>query len=910
MPNIPNRRLKPVSTSAISVVRKASAMATSRLDTMPRTSSLLSMCKILFSRGLKPLATLAISDIAGSLSHDLYQTTTHFLLELIQNADDNSYSKDVTPTLSISHSPGRIRIDCNERGFAKKNIEAICRICKSTKSGRSKSAGFVGEKGIGFKAVFKVASMVWISSGHYSFRFNRDGHLGMIAPIWDTFPDHKHPQGGTSIILELASQCDEPSIIHELSKYDSKVLMFLRRLRRIEISVKQQFWKIGGDFKTTLSRVDKDPRPADRAQMVMLYKNGKKTNYLVWRHMVDKMPPDERRPGITDSEIVLAFPLTASEEPLIETQDVYAFLPVKSIGLNFLVQGDFLLTANREAFHIESSWNKTLVGATISAFVDAVGYMSHLDSNLRYTWLRFVPRDTNPNHSIWNHLQSDITRRLVTTEILETQDGQFRKPANLVYVPNAYRDRTGRPLINYDDRHDMSKKYNIESDPSLFITLGVSYLSISTFQKSVVKHLDGHFSHKRFYKDKDQEWHHDFCKALNTLPKNFWAYESPKLYIIPLSNGKWARPTDGFLFLRPPSKEGILPVPEGLKVRIVDEEAMKDSFRRATCENANIKYLNNDEIRNLILNGHNTEVKGPKNFDPTALAAKALVSHAVFLFNINSTSASTGKIYMAGDMGDCRRGKNMYFQSDLSGSARKVLVPGPQKTYGFLHSSYQNAVERERYGEWFEFLSSQLSVATFPRIWSVDEQDEYTLDTRKKKIHKDFAGLLKSQATIEWLVILRDGWEESTKNPQRPNTQGTYNHSISTFGEHFRSFPVPRKGRLAPIKLGEGFQPTPRLVKKYGTLAPLIELPDPNHRNWGPLLDALGIPDKETAGFYAECLRSARDAVDQVPMDMIRELMSGMDVIKGQDNPPANRRTMSRVDVERIARTKGTTFFQ
>ncbi|UPL03017.1 hypothetical protein LCI18_013951 [Fusarium solani-melongenae] len=167
------------------------------------------------------------------LSHDLYQTSTHFLLELIQNADDNSYKVE-TPTLSISYSPGKLRIDCNERGFSKQNIEAICRICKITKSGKSKSEGFVGEKGIGFKAVFKVASTVWISSGYYSFRFDRDGHLGMIAPIACSFPEQLK-QGCTSILLNLDKACDETLIVKEMKSYDEKILRFLRRLRRLDI---------------------------------------------------------------------------------------------------------------------------------------------------------------------------------------------------------------------------------------------------------------------------------------------------------------------------------------------------------------------------------------------------------------------------------------------------------------------------------------------------------------------------------------------------------------------------------------------------------------------------------------------------------------------------------------------------
>jgi hypothetical protein len=269
--------------------------------------------------------------IFRSLSHDLYQTSTHFLLELIQNADDNSYTAE-TPTLSISYSSRKVRIDCNERGFAKQNVEAICRICKSTKSGRSKSAGFVGEKGIGFKAVFKVASTVWISSGHYSFRFDRDGHLGMIAPIWDGFPE-KPREGYTSILLKLDKACDEKLIISEMQSYDEKLLLFLRRLRRLEIKYAPDRFSLRKPFETVLTR---HGQPSENPSTMTLMNNGTKRHYFVFRRSAKRLPSDSRRPGITHSEVVVAFPNTGINrdevQPVIEPQNVYAFLPIRNYG--------------------------------------------------------------------------------------------------------------------------------------------------------------------------------------------------------------------------------------------------------------------------------------------------------------------------------------------------------------------------------------------------------------------------------------------------------------------------------------------------------------------------------------------------------------------------------------------------
>src|SRR4051794_729502 len=101
-------------------------MVQNRLATTRQISKRPSNCE--FGNLIDRTRTLLIDD---SVSHDLYQATTHFLLELIQNADDNFYVAEI-PTLSIEYSSGRVRINCNERGFNKKNVEAICRICNST----------------------------------------------------------------------------------------------------------------------------------------------------------------------------------------------------------------------------------------------------------------------------------------------------------------------------------------------------------------------------------------------------------------------------------------------------------------------------------------------------------------------------------------------------------------------------------------------------------------------------------------------------------------------------------------------------------------------------------------------------------------------------------------------------------
>ena len=67
------------------------------------------------------------------LAEELYAGTAHFVLELVQNADDNTYAEGVTPALCIQAGSNQLRFDNNESGFTEKNVLALCSISESTK---------------------------------------------------------------------------------------------------------------------------------------------------------------------------------------------------------------------------------------------------------------------------------------------------------------------------------------------------------------------------------------------------------------------------------------------------------------------------------------------------------------------------------------------------------------------------------------------------------------------------------------------------------------------------------------------------------------------------------------------------------------------------------------------------------
>ena len=274
-----------------------------------------------------------------SLSSQLYEKSTHFLLELIQNADDNTYNCQ-TPTLSFSYKPGSLRIDCNEVGFTAENVEAICAISRSTKSGKTSDGEHIGEKGIGFKSVFKAADVVWISSREYTFKFDTTKFLGMVTPIWSDFPETTAPDC-TSIYLQLSKIFEEETLMKELLNFDSNLLIFLRRIKQINIRV------IGPNKQVREKKIMKIESQQGADRVIVLHAGESIFRYLIRTHFIKDLPKETKRLNWSQTKILLAFPMNEFlEQPRFVPQNVYAFLPIRNYGLKVTRRLPIYLTAS------------------------------------------------------------------------------------------------------------------------------------------------------------------------------------------------------------------------------------------------------------------------------------------------------------------------------------------------------------------------------------------------------------------------------------------------------------------------------------------------------------------------------------------------------------------------------------
>ncbi|XP_057182526.1 uncharacterized protein LOC130549349 isoform X2 [Triplophysa rosa] len=299
------------------------------------------------------------------LSTELYSKDTHFVLELIQNADDNSYPNGgEQPALTFVVERDCITILNNECGFEEKNIRAICDVGRSTK-GKHKY-GYIGQKGIGFKSVFKVTNCPEIHSNGFHIQFDKTSSpMGYILPHW---VDLERPVGSvakeisekrwtTKIHLPLRSESYQTkNLFHDVHP---SLLLFLHRLRSIAIFNETE------KHSMTMTRRDLSHNVLEVAH------TGGVERWLVVKKM---LYPKKVKEDMESTELALAFQLSdsSSGDAIPQKQPVFAFLPLRSFGFRFIIQGDFDIPSSREDVDRDSSWNQWLRSEIPQLFVHAM----------------------------------------------------------------------------------------------------------------------------------------------------------------------------------------------------------------------------------------------------------------------------------------------------------------------------------------------------------------------------------------------------------------------------------------------------------------------------------------------------------------------------------------------------------
>lgn len=409
------------------------------------------------------------------LAEGLYSKRPHFIFELIQNAEDNKYKNQdkyepyisfqltkTDPTCTVD-SDGALIIKNNEIGFMPDNVSAICAMGKTTKK---KEQGYIGEKGIGFKSVFRVTDNPHILSNGYYFRLpesDKETGFGYIVPQWIDTPIEGLDRSETHIILPLTKKgFGYKEIEKMLQDVEPEIILFLSELQEIKVKT-----DTGDDFV-----ILKDDSAMPEVQILAEGKKGG-TNFsnsdafLICTDCFHK-PADidhEKRVGIENRNVTIGFPLNENSTAVGK---IFAYLPVHSgTGFPFLINADFILPSSREDIQ-DVPWNRYWLMECVADLTARellpllkerkllnVGFLEVLASKLN----NLAEDKDDLFYPIFNKLRETF----MNEELLPANDGTFASAQNAVLA----RSTALRNLINHDQLDFLFSHSDIKSESEL-----------------------------------------------------------------------------------------------------------------------------------------------------------------------------------------------------------------------------------------------------------------------------------------------------------------------------------------------------------------------------------------------------------------------------------------------------------
>ncbi|WP_406699471.1 hypothetical protein V5E97_11450 [Singulisphaera sp. Ch08] len=481
------------------------------------------------------------TDMLKMLSEEIYSQDSHFVYELIQNAEDNSYPEGLGDRFVHFVLDGHdIVVRNNETGFSPANVEAICAVARSTKVDRTR--GYVGEKGIGFKSVFKVTARPQVYSGAFHFQFDDES---FVVPSWcEPAAGLSIDPATTTIVLPLrpALRDDlEHSLWSDFRELPGETLLFLKTLNRIVVED-----RVSGAVRRL-------QRSASQNGVIQIVDGDKTTGWLVHRHDA-QVPADlveKKRQGVQVRELVFAFHADEHGHCLrLSDAFIYAFLPTGlKPGLPFLVQADFLTTANRESIHGDSAWNKWLRDQLPPAYLAAVKHGVRTSESFRLSFLQTLPLPDEISTGFFKPVANRILAAIAREPVFPGESGRLRPLGEVfraderlrrLFPPSALAELLGSDVEYLDFRFQVPAAV-------------AQWLDIPDAQTLLGSLLARH----DWLSGRDDDWFIDLYGYLNDYPDLFDEDTLKSLPIIRLEGGRLVAAGEETVYL-PPSEERVV----------------------------------------------------------------------------------------------------------------------------------------------------------------------------------------------------------------------------------------------------------------------------------------------------------------------------------------------------------------
>ncbi len=289
---------------------------------------------------------------------DIYTTRTHFIFEILQNAEDALKERPA------GNSPGfvrfqlhrdRLEIRHNGAQFSEKNVIGICGIGEGTKAGDYTQ---IGKFGIGFKSVYAYTFFPQIHSGYEHFEIRRfvEPHKINSIESEDTLivlpfdrPDRRPSWAFRENISPETAVLEIGDALRELG---IRTLLFLRHIEEIQ-------WKLPDG---TSGHVIRNILPIEN------YNNLRKVEVLDQDESLEEwliFSRDVKVEDVGKSHIVtveVAFLLKNGFVTKAQNTQLVVFFPTeKETKLGFLIQAPFKATKARDNIKSDDVANELMI---------------------------------------------------------------------------------------------------------------------------------------------------------------------------------------------------------------------------------------------------------------------------------------------------------------------------------------------------------------------------------------------------------------------------------------------------------------------------------------------------------------------------------------------------------------------
>jgi hypothetical protein len=386
-------------------------------------------------------------NMLDTVSESVFSRSAHFILEILQNAEDAGSKLPGKGEISFYVSPSRIKVTHNGASFSDVNVDAICGV----RSSKKPEEGTLGYLGIGFKSVFKISDCPQVHSGGYHFEFNKNAYADpikepwQIIPIWVENTQEPLDSSITTFLMPFRNIEAYEQTLQELQKLDVHIFLFLKWLKKLTIVDEKS-----GDIVVIENLGEKNKV----ATLKKEDKKGTKTHRFVIFRRSQKVPQDVskdsslefyKRQAVKEREIVLAFSVDNSDnlQPIEDASalgSVSSFLPLveERTGARFLIQSDFLVQPGREAIQYELSWNHWLIEKAALLAEEAIEeFKKHPKwKNQFLPVFKFQSYSAHMSFSklFYPKLQQPLLDYLKSHEVYPTESGQHVNPSQAVQL--------------------------------------------------------------------------------------------------------------------------------------------------------------------------------------------------------------------------------------------------------------------------------------------------------------------------------------------------------------------------------------------------------------------------------------------------------------------------------------------